>query len=183
MSIPTIQRYRASILLATLLVHLFAFWLTKPIRAQNPGTHHRTMQSDQQTRQYRLHIPPGYQKEQKEFLALVVMLHGRSSNGQRAASRYYGWTELADKERFIAAFPTVLGSPTRCKGAWPGQPTPDSQFLSELIDLLITGTENRQKSSFHDRSQQWSLYAFFLCRDSFESGGRHRSSSRSSHWD
>ena len=29
MSIPTIQRYRASILLATLLVHLFAFWLTK----------------------------------------------------------------------------------------------------------------------------------------------------------
>ena len=29
MSIPTIQRYRASILLATLLVDLFAFWLTK----------------------------------------------------------------------------------------------------------------------------------------------------------
>jgi len=95
------------------------------------------MQLGQQKREYLLHIPQGYQKDQKELLALVIMLHGRSSNGQRAASRYYGWTELADKERFIVAFPTALGSPTSWKGAWPGQPTQDSQFLSELIDLLL----------------------------------------------
>ena len=95
------------------------------------------MQSAQQKREYLLHIPPGYQKDPPELLALVIMLHGSSSNGQRAASRYYGWTELADKEKFIASFPTALGSPTSWKGAWPGQSTQDSQFLSELIDLLL----------------------------------------------
>ncbi|MDP6995148.1 MAG: CocE/NonD family hydrolase [Candidatus Poribacteria bacterium] len=134
---PVTTRPKPTFLLATLLVQFFAFGLTEPSPAQNPGTQHRTMQSGQQKREYLLHIPQGYQKDQKELLALVIMLHGRSSNGQRAASRYYGWTELADKERFIAAFPTALGSPTSWKGAWPGQPTQDSQFLSELIDLLL----------------------------------------------
>ena len=110
---PITTRPKYVFLLFTLLVPLFAFGLTEPILTQNPGTQHRTMQSGQQKREYLLHIPPGYQKDQPELLALVIMLHGRSSNGQRAASRYYGWTELADKE------------------------TQDSQFLSELIDLLL----------------------------------------------
>jgi len=39
------------------------------------------MQSGQQKREYLLHIPQEYQKEQKELLALVIMLHGRSGNG------------------------------------------------------------------------------------------------------
>ena len=134
---PITTRPKHIFLLVTLLVPLLAFGLTEPILTQNPGTQHRTMQSGQQKREYLLHIPQGYQKDQKELLALVIMLHGRSSNGQRAASRYYGWTELADKEKFIAAFPTALGSPTSWKGAWPGQSTQDSQFLSELIDLLL----------------------------------------------
>ena len=134
---PITTRPKHIFLLVTLLVPLLAFGLTEPILTQNPGTQHRTMQSGQQKRDYLLHIPPGYQKDQPELLALVIMLHGRSSNGQRAASRYYGWTGLADKEGFIAAFPTALGSPTSWKGAWPGQPTQDSQFLSELIDLLL----------------------------------------------
>ena len=134
---PITTRPKYVFLLVTLLVPLLAVGFTEPILTQNPGTQHRTMQSGQQKREYLLHIPLGYQKDQPELLALVIMLHGRSSNGQRAASRYYGWTELADKEGFIAAFPTALGSPTSWKGAWPGQPRQDSQFLSELIDLLL----------------------------------------------
>ena len=109
------------------------------------------MHSSQQKREYLLYIPQGYHKEQQEPLALVIYTAAQA-NGQRTASRYYGWTKLAEKEKFIAAFPTALGSPTSWKGAWRGPPTQDSQFFSELIDLLVTGTENRQKSSLHDRS-------------------------------
>ena len=105
------------------------------------------MHSSQQKREYLLYIPQGAARA-----AGSGYLHGRSSNGQRTASRYYGWTKLAEKEKSIAAFPTALGSPTSWKGAWRGPPTQDSQFFSELIDLLVTGTENRQKSSLHDRS-------------------------------
>ena len=95
---PITTRPKHIFLLVTLLVPLLAFGLTEPILTQNPGTQHRTMQSGQQKREYLLHIPQGYQKDQPELLALVIMLHGRSSNGQRAASRYYGWTELAERE-------------------------------------------------------------------------------------
>ncbi|MDP6598386.1 MAG: hypothetical protein QGI86_21305 [Candidatus Poribacteria bacterium] len=55
--------------------------MTELILAQNPGTQHRTMQSGQQKREYLLHILQGYQKDQKELLALVIMLHGRLGNG------------------------------------------------------------------------------------------------------
>jgi len=44
------------------------------------------------------------------------MRHGRTGNGRAAASRYYGWTPLADKEKFFAVFPAALGSPTSWKG-------------------------------------------------------------------
>ncbi len=38
------------------------------------------------------------------------MRHGRTGNGRAAASRYYGWTPLADKEKFFAVFPAARGS-------------------------------------------------------------------------
>jgi polyhydroxybutyrate depolymerase len=70
-------------------------------------------------------------------MPLVLMLHGRGGNGKGAAGAYYGWKPLADKEKFIVAFPSALGSPTSWKGAWMGKPTADSKFLAELIDKLI----------------------------------------------
>ncbi len=124
-----------------LLIYLLGFSsvlvLPSSNLANSPGTQYRTMQSGKKERDYLLHIPPVYQKNSTESLALVIMLHGRSGNGQRASSRYYGWTELADKEQFIVVFPTALGSPTSWQIGWRGKPSQDSQFLSELIDLLL----------------------------------------------
>lgn len=104
---------------------------------QKPGTSDRILKVDKQDREYRLHVPRGYKKKQKKLLPLVLMLHGRTSNGKAASSRYYGWTRLADKQKFIAVFPTALGSPTSWKGGWSGKPTADSEFLALLIDTML----------------------------------------------
>ncbi|MEQ8766364.1 MAG: PHB depolymerase family esterase [Planctomycetota bacterium] len=94
------------------------------------------MASAEKTREYLLHIPRSYEKSKKD-VPLVLMLHGRTSNGKAAASDYYGWTKLAEKEGFVVAFPTALGTPTSWEGAWLGKPTHDSIFLAELIDSLL----------------------------------------------
>ena len=104
---------------------------------QKPGTHEQTLESSKKKREYLLHIPRGYKKKQKKLLPLVVMLHGRTGSGRGAASGYYGWKQLSEREKFIAVFPTALGSPTSWKGAWRGTPTVDSIYLAELIDLLL----------------------------------------------
>lgn len=104
---------------------------------QTSGTQERTLKVGDTQRAYLVHVPRGYKKSQKELLPLVLMLHGRTSNGRAAASRYYGWTPLADKERFFAVFPTALGTPTSWQGGWSGRPTADSKFLAELIDTML----------------------------------------------
>ena len=111
--------------------------LGAPCVAQKKGTTERTLESGGVERQFLLHIPRRYkQVSKKTAVPLVIMLHGRTGSGKVAASPYYGWKRLADKEDFVVAFPTALGSPTSWKGAWRGKPTADSVFLAELIDLL-----------------------------------------------
>ena len=70
-------------------------------------------------------------------MPLVVMLHGRGGDGKGASSQYYGWKELAEKEKFVVAFPHAIGTPTSWKGAWTGKATEDSTFLAALIDALL----------------------------------------------
>ena len=125
-------------LLAPLVLLLLGTALGSPCLAQESGTHKRTLKSNDKERQFLLHIPRNYKKAvKKESAPLVIMLHGRTSNGAMAASRYYGWKELSEKEGFVAVFPTALGSPTSWEGAWRGKKTNDSVFLSDLIDLML----------------------------------------------
>ena len=128
------------VLLASWIVVVFA-WSSPSSHAQKAprsGTHERTLLVEKKKRAYLLHIPRGYARTAKsgKRVPLVVMLHGRGGNGEVAASRYYGWKQLADKKGFVAVFPTALGSPTSWDGAWRGRPTPDTVFLSKLIDEL-----------------------------------------------
>lgn len=116
---------------------IIAVCLLPEAEAQKPGLHEHTLSSGGKDRAYLVHVPKGYSKTAKKKLPLVVMLHGRTSNGKQAASSYYGWRKLADEEKFIVAFPTALGRPTSWKGAWRGKPTEDSNFLSALIDHLV----------------------------------------------
>ena len=105
--------------------------------AQKPGTEERTFKVGDTEREYLLHIPRGFKKSEKKRAPLVIMLHGRTSNGKQAASNYYGWTRLANKEGFVAVFPTALGTPTSWRAAFRGKPTVDTKFLVELIDTVV----------------------------------------------
>jgi len=102
-----------------------------------PGLHERTLGVGGTTREYLVKVPRGYVKHPKRTVPLVLMLHGRTSNGRAAASNYYGWSQLADAEGFVAVFPTALGTPTSWQAAFRGRPTADTVFLTELIDSLI----------------------------------------------
>lgn len=122
---------------AILVPLLLGLSLGTPAPAQEVGTSERTLESNGKEREFLLHVPRTYKKaSRKAPVPLVIMLHGRTSNGEAAASSYYGWKDLSDKEGFVAVFPTALGTPTSWEGAWRGKPTNDSVFLSDLIDLI-----------------------------------------------
>ena len=100
------------------------------------------MESSGKEREFLLHVPRSYEKDaRKAPVPLVVMLHGRTGSGKVAASPYYGWRELSEKEGFVVVFPSALGSPTSWEGAWRGRPTEDSIFLAEMIDLVLEELE------------------------------------------
>ena len=101
---------------------------------QEAGTSERLLEVGNVEREYVLHLPQGYKKSQKKTFPLVVMLHGLMGTG-RMASRRYGWKPLADKEGFVAVFPTAIGTPTRWKAGW--RATRDSKFLAALIEAMI----------------------------------------------
>jgi polyhydroxybutyrate depolymerase len=81
-------------------------------------------------RSYLLHVPPGY--DGKTRLPLVLVLHGRRGNG-RIAEWNYGFSALADKERFLVAYPEALGRPPTWR---PFVGDKDVAFLRSLIDTL-----------------------------------------------
>lgn len=102
------------------------------------GTHNLTLEVGGVERKYVLHVPRSYgAADRKGEVPLVLMLHGRTSSGVQAASRYYGWTGLSEEEGFVVAFPTALGKPTSWKASWAGRPTDDSRFLADLIDEIV----------------------------------------------
>lgn len=108
--------------------------LTTILPAQEAGTHARKLQVEGSEREYLLHVPKRY--DGKQAVPLVLMLHGRGSSNKAAASKYYGWTRLADQHGFIAAFPNALGKPRSWKPAWGGRKTADGPFLAKLIEEL-----------------------------------------------
>jgi polyhydroxybutyrate depolymerase len=74
---------------------LIAVCWTSSADAQNLDFNH-----DGLTRQYRIHIPP----QVSEPAALILVLHGYGG-GNNDMMNNYGWTQLADQEGFVVAFP------------------------------------------------------------------------------
>ncbi|MDB4906757.1 MAG: hypothetical protein JWO05_1541 [Gemmatimonadetes bacterium] len=87
------------------------------------------------TRDYVLHVPPGY--DRRKPTPLVISMHGAALWGaaQEVTSR---WSELADRERFIVVYPSAAtGNGPR---VWhvdsnPG-PGADVAFIAQLLDTL-----------------------------------------------
>jgi polyhydroxybutyrate depolymerase len=121
------------------LALLSCLMISTALLAQKPGTQERTLEIGKSQREYLLHIPRGFSKNKnkKNPAPLLLMLHGRTSNGKQAASSYYGWKQLADKEGFVAVFPTALGTPTSWRPGYSSKATTDTTFLTQLIDEVI----------------------------------------------
>ena len=90
------------------------------------------------TREYILHVPPGYHG--KTAAPLVIVLHG-ATLGAASAERMSGMSELADRENFVAVYPNGTGKlPTwnagNCCGYAQREDVNDVAFLRALIAKL-----------------------------------------------
>lgn len=96
------------------------------------------------TRSYLLHRPPGH--DPREPVPLVVVLHGGGGNGAGMA-RISGFSEAADREGFLVAYPDGSGAlgerlltwnAGNCCGWALEHEVDDVAFLAALLDRLET---------------------------------------------
>ncbi len=98
-----------------------------------PGDFVEEMASGGQTRQYRLHIPPGYQPGHP--LPLVINLHGFTSNAAEQ-EQLSGMSLKADEAGFIVVYPEALGKPQTWRVGPGAQGAEDVEFIRDLIRHL-----------------------------------------------
>ncbi len=86
---------------------------------------------DGQTRYYRLHIPPSLNSSDSVPLLLALHQFSDTAKGMEKLTRF---NELADKEKFIVAYPQGKWR------VWKTDPLPneDTRFLEVLIDELLS---------------------------------------------
>lgn len=120
---------------------------TPPPPAIPPGDYDRTLDHGGLTRTYKLHVPP--QHDGQRSLPLVLMFHGGFGTAENA-SLHYGWSEKADAEGFVAAYPDGTGdvqtwNANHCCGVPRLRNTDDVGFaaalIAELKRLLVIDTQ------------------------------------------
>ncbi|MCZ7542576.1 MAG: hypothetical protein M5R40_03120 [Anaerolineae bacterium] len=105
----------------------------EPAFSPEPGDYTGDLVSGGLTREYILHIPPGY--EHGAPTPLVIAFHGFGDNPVNFALAS-GFLDTADAAGFVLVFPAGSGSP-RGWSARPDQESPDDvQFTRDLIDDL-----------------------------------------------
>lgn len=105
------------------------------------GTTPGSIDVDGRTRIYLLHTPPGYDRNRKT--PLVLVLHGAVQNPE-GAERMSGMSALSDREKFLAAYPSgtsrLRNAPTwnagNCCGYALAYKVDDVAFIRALIDKL-----------------------------------------------
>lgn len=93
------------------------------------------LQHDGDSRFYNLYIPTSYREDRQ--LPLVIVLHGRSGNGQRMAD-LTRFNSRADRHGFVVAYPEGIDNQWNYLHGISGfkaQPN-DSDFLLELADAI-----------------------------------------------
>ncbi len=99
-----------------------------------PGNYIVDIESSSQTREFRLHIPPGYLPS--HAAPLVINLHGAGGTG-RQQELYSRMSSKADEAGFIAVHPEGRGDPqTWYVGPTAGGQQEDVQFMRDLITCL-----------------------------------------------
>jgi polyhydroxybutyrate depolymerase len=100
-----------------------------------------TLVSSGLTREYTLHVPPGY--DGRTAMALVISMHGAGMwpAAQQHASQ---WDRVADREGFIVAYPSGMGGeegPRIWSVGVGSRLRQDVIFISDLIDELSRNYE------------------------------------------
>jgi polyhydroxybutyrate depolymerase len=140
---------------------LALLWLAacaRPAQRNAPaGDSVESLASGGVNRQFRLHIPPGYQ--QGRPVALVINLHGYNSNAEQQ-ERLSQMSAKADAAGFIVAYPEGLGEPQSWKFGNRAEGQADVGFIRDLIQRLqaqltidpqriyVTGISNGAEMSF-----------------------------------
>jgi len=96
-----------------------------------PGTHVIQIQVNGAAREYRLHVPAELHRQ----VSLVITLHGYAGTA-KGVELYTGFSDIADSQGFLVAYPQALGTPSM----WDLEPVgtnQDVQFINALMDDLL----------------------------------------------
>ncbi len=123
----------------------------------------KTITVDGREREYIIHLPPGYQNQNK--LPILFGLHGGGGTNKNTIP-FYNLNCLADKNNFIVVYPnaiakswTIPGFSTREKGA--DSTVDDVHFISVLLDTIIRhykGDSTKVFTTGISRGGEFSLY-------------------------
>jgi len=117
--------------------HTLLLLLLIPLISLSQETLYESLNHDGITREYIIHIPPGYNADIP--VPLVFSLHGYTSNNIFNMT-YTGFNEISDTANFIIAYPqgtTHLGANHWNVGGFTtGSTTDDVGFLDNLIDEI-----------------------------------------------
>jgi polyhydroxybutyrate depolymerase len=102
----------AMLLGVALVIAGCAVWHPTPPSGFVDGTSMHTINVGGRDRVYRLHKPAGVPAS----AALVIVLHGGFGTGDYA-ERNYGWDQLADSQKFVAAYPNGFNRAWNVNGA------------------------------------------------------------------
>ncbi len=108
-----------------------------------PGDHTRSLEVDNRTRTYLVHVPPKY--DSKNPTPVVLAFHGGGSNAEQMV-RFCGLNETADRAGFIAVYPNGTGRLAKvltwnggnCCGYAMQNKVDDVAFTKALLDDLAT---------------------------------------------
>lgn len=123
--------------------------VTPALDLSAPGDHRIALEHDGRSRTAIVHVPPGLGRAvhappaQAAAAPLVLMLHGGTGTAEHAA-RVYGWSELADAEGFVVAYPDGTGrfqtwNGVHCCGYALREDVDDVGFLRALVDRIAAG--------------------------------------------
>jgi len=135
------KNHRMSIIALCIIVlgmHFASLLAGSAYRGFQEGNRPGSLGIGGRTRRYFLHAPPAY--DGKKPLPLVLVLHGGGQSPE-SAERMSGMSAKADKEGFLAAYPSGTGRmPTwnsgNCCGYAMQNNVDDVTFLRALIDQL-----------------------------------------------
>lgn len=116
------------------------------------------------TRNYILHLPPGYNNAQK--LPVIFALHGGGGTAEGAVN-FYNLNPLADKNNFIVVYPDAVNKAWNIPGITSrvkklDTAVDDVHFISVLLDTLIANYKTDDKKIYCTGISRGAMFSYYL---------------------